>query len=105
MDWLGTLPDTTATAVKPITVGGVKGLTRVTTVGTLSGCVGNGDLRTGIANRNGASDGVLLGAGDVDRWTALVVGGKLIAFDIHPEGDDTLNGAALRSLQTVQFLH
>jgi len=105
MDWLGTLPHTTASPVKPITIGGVKGLTRVTTVGTLSDCVDNGHLRTGILNRNGASDGVLVGAGDVDRWAALVVDGKLITFDIHPQGDDTLNGAALRALQTVQFLH
>jgi hypothetical protein len=103
MDWLATIPKTTAGPVFSSTsVGGYDALERTVSVGSLDGCIDSTNLHSGIVSQY-APGGYFMGAGEQERWIALEVNGRLIVFVIWPAGLPTVAEAAARALATVEF--
>lgn len=104
MDWLSTIPKTTSGPVSHGTVDGVPALERIVTVGTLDGCIDTGDLHSGIDTQDNGT-GWFMAAGDVEHWVVLEHNGKLLAIVLWPNGDESLNGSAVRALASIKFLN
>jgi hypothetical protein len=106
MDWLGTIPNLTALPVTPVTIGGHPGLTRELDIGTLSSCFDPSYLHSGIVTTHDTMPGgFLMASGEREQWTAVEVGGKLIAFTVWPLDTAVFAPAADKAVSTIRFAH
>jgi hypothetical protein len=104
MDWLATIPKTTAGPVSTTSIGGRDALERSVSVGSLDGCIDPTALHSGIVSQYGPGPGgYFMGAGEQERWIALELNGRLVVFVVWPAGLPMVAEAAERALATIEF--
>jgi hypothetical protein len=104
MDWLASIPKTTALPVTPVTIGGQAGLSRELDIGSLVGCIDTTSLHSGIRSVvDTVPGGFLMSAGERERWVAFTAGGKLIAFTVWPLSAQGYVTIADQAIATITF--
>jgi len=104
MDWLATVPRTTALPVASVTIGGRPGLSRQVDIGDLTGCIDTEELHSGITSKaDTVPGGFFMVRGDREQWFATSVGGKLVVFTIWPLDDTAYVTLANQAISTITF--